>query len=88
MLTSSGTMSQLMAGSSKTMERGAIIKEGVTFGANTAGTGDTSVPARWTMGSQATMERTSVTKTGPTFGADYAGTGDPNSSSQLTRGYR
>lgn len=86
---SSGTMSQLMAGSSKTMERGTIIKQGVTFGASTSGTGTAAVPARWTMGSQATMERTSIVKSGPTFGADYAGTADPASvSSQFTRGYR
>lgn len=81
-------MTGLMAGSSKTMERGTIIKEGVTFGASTSGTGCAAVPSRWAMGSQPTMERTNITKSGPTFGAEYAGTGDASSSSsKFTRGY-
>lgn len=88
-LQSSGAMSQLMAGSSKTMERGTIIKEGVTFGASTSGTGDASASAMWTMGSQATMERTNISKSGPTFGAEYAGTASATgSSSRVTRGCR
>lgn len=81
-------MTQLMAGSSGTMERGTILKQGVTFGATTAGTGDSSATGLWSMGSSQTMERTTVTKSGPTFGATYVGTGDRNSASKLTQGYR
>lgn len=81
-------MTQLMAGSSATMERSNIIKEGATFGASTSGTGTSSEPVRWTMGSYATMERTTITKSGPTFGADYVGTGDRNSVSKITQGFR
>lgn len=87
-LYSAGTMSHVMAGSSKTMERGTIVKEGVTFGAATCGMGDTSVVARWMMGSQPTMERLTVSKSGPTFGAEYAGKADPTcSTSMFTRDY-
>ncbi|CAM9246967.1 unnamed protein product [Sphacelaria rigidula] len=85
---SNGAMTQLMAGSSNTMERGKIIKEGVTFGASTSGTGDSSAIAKWTMGSSSTMERTVISKHGPTFGAEYVGTGDRNSVSKVTGGFR
>lgn len=85
---SSGAMTQLMAGSSTTMERGKIIKEGVTFGASISGTGDASAIAKWTMGSSSTMERTAISKQGPTFGAEYVGTGDRNSVSKVTGGFR
>lgn len=81
-------MTQLMAGSSGTMERGTILKQGVTFGASTSGTGDTSTTGLWSMGSSQIMERSTVTKSGPTFGAAYVGTGDRNSVSKITQGFR
>lgn len=83
-------MSQLMAGSSKTMERGAIIKTGVTFGATQSGTGDPSAASGWTMGSASTMDRSHIAKSGPTYGAEYAGaSGDTSgASSRFTAGHR
>lgn len=79
-----------MAGSSKTMERGAIIKQGVTFGATQSGTGDPTAASGWTMGSANTMDRAHIAKSGPTFGADYAGpSGDTSgTSSHFTGGRR
>ena len=83
-------MSQLMAGSSKTMERGTVIKTGVTFGATQSGTGDPSSSSVWTMGSANTMDRSHIAKSGPTYGADYAGaSGDTSgASSRFTAGHR
>eukprot|EP00752_Nemacystus_decipiens_P005126 g4651.t1 len=90
LLNSSGAMSQLMAGSSKTMERGTIIKQGVTFGATQSGTGDPTAASGWTMGSASTMDRSHIAKSGPTFGAEYAGpSGDTSgTSSHFTGGAR
>eukprot|EP00903_Cladosiphon_okamuranus_P008703 g8337.t1 len=90
LLNSSAAMSQLMAGSSKTMERGTIIKQGVTFGATQSGTGDPTASSGWTMGSASTMDRAHIAKSGPTFGAEYAGpSGDTSGmSSHFTGGRR
>ncbi|CAN0113384.1 unnamed protein product [Scytosiphon promiscuus] len=87
---SSGAMSQLMAGSSKTMERGSVIKTGVTFGATQSGTGDPSAMSGWTMGSAKTMDRSHITKSGPTFGAEYAGASEDatGAASRFTAGHR
>ncbi|CBJ26051.1 conserved unknown protein [Ectocarpus siliculosus] len=87
---SSGAMSNLLAGSSKTMERATVIKTGATFGAAQSGTGDRAGTSGWTMGSANTMDRSHIAKSGPTFGAEYAGaSGDKTgASSRFTAGHR
>ncbi|CAM9915920.1 unnamed protein product [Discosporangium mesarthrocarpum] len=80
-------ISKMMAGSRGIMERAEVTKEGVTFGADYAGTGDSASVTQWSVGSSKVMQRAQVTKMGVTFGADQAGTGDPSSTSRVTRGY-
>jgi len=68
-----GVMPMTSAGSSKTMEKSEIKKQGITFGADNAGSDGDNTMTLLGLGSKGIMERVDVSKTGITFGADNAG---------------
>jgi len=81
-------MTGITAGSQGIMERSEVSKHGsVTFGAEMAGIGDTSVQSQWSKGSQGIMERLGVdTSRSVTYGAENAGIGDTSVQSQWSKG--
>jgi hypothetical protein len=85
-------MTKMSMGSSATMQRSEITTSGagnVTFGAKTAGTGDSGAVSKLSMGSAGTMQRSEVSTSGNgniCFGSKTAGTGDSGAVSKLSMG--
>ena len=74
------------AGSSAQMERSGVVKTGITFGNDNAGSGDAAATTAVSQGSAGVMDRSGVTKSGITFGNDNAGSGDAGSTTAASQG--
>ena len=78
--------SKINQGSSNTMERSEISKQGITFGNASSGAGDTNEISKAIAGSATVMERSEVSRPGITFGHDSAGGSGAADAANLTSG--